>query len=593
MKKRLISVLLTVCLVVALFSCLSVEAAAADTVKYTLKSGDTVYGVCQSLGIDFYANYTWITKTNNIKSYANLKVGTVITLPAPGSKPADTITGGSAVSGSANDKTLLSGDFISGYLITHPMASGETVYSVCSALGIDFYANSDKISKLSGIKSYNRVPVGKLVYLPVTTTPAAGTSCIKIVAHKIVSGDTTYGICNSYGISYTASLSMLKILNNKDNMGAIKAGQLLYLPVPTTIAASSGGSTGGSGGSTGGSGGSGSASTSDGKTYSIYTNTTNHGSFEVQVGGKAVTTAVSGTKVTVKATPADNYKLGSISVTKDGASVAAVGADGSFTMPNSNVRISVTFVSGTDNTIYRGSATNGSFKTLVNGAEADKAAGGQTVTIVASPAYGYELDTMKVTYNSGADSVPVTNGSFTMPGNAVKVDVSFKAAAKHALTKGSLSNGSIDFQINGASVSEADSGETVKIVDSPAAGYKLGSVTVAKTGDSSVTVPVNNGSFVMPEFDVTVSASFTGTSYTVFITEPSNGTLSVKVNGADTTKAAMGDTVKILAAPADGYEIDKISITKDGAEVATMAGDGTFTMPGMNVRVTVTFKAKT
>ena len=96
MKKRLISVLLTVCLVVALFSCLSVEAAAADTVKYTLKSGDTVYGVCQSLGIDFYANYTWITKTNNIKSYANLKVGTVITLPAPGSKPADTITGGSA-----------------------------------------------------------------------------------------------------------------------------------------------------------------------------------------------------------------------------------------------------------------------------------------------------------------------------------------------------------------------------------------------------------------------------------------------------------------------------------------------------------------
>ena len=586
MKKRLISVLLTVCLVVALFSCLSVEAAAADTVKYTLKSGDTVYGVCQSLGIDFYANYTWITKTNNIKSYANLKVGTVITLPAPGSKPADTITGGSAVSGSANDKTLLSGDFISGYLITHPMASGETVYSVCSALGIDFYANSDKISKLSGIKSYNRVPVGKLVYLPVTTTPAAGTSCIKIVAHKIVSGDTTYGICNSYGISYTASLSMLKILNNKDNMGAIKAGQLLYLPVPTTIAASSGGSTGGSGGS-------GSASTSDGKTYSIYTNTTNHGSFEVQVGGKAVTTAVSGTKVTVKATPADNYKLGSISVTKDGASVAAVGADGSFTMPNSNVRISVTFVSGTDNTIYRGSATNGSFKTLVNGAEADKAAGGQTVTIVASPAYGYELDTMKVTYNSGADSVPVTNGSFTMPGNAVKVDVSFKAAAKHALTKGSLSNGSIDFQINGASVSEADSGETVKIVDSPAAGYKLGSVTVAKTGDSSVTVPVNNGSFVMPEFDVTVSASFTGTSYTVFITEPSNGTLSVKVKGADTTKAAMGDTVKILAAPADGYEIDKISITKDGAEVATMAGDGTFTMPGMNVRVTVTFKAKT
>ena len=46
MKKRLISVLLTLCLAAALFSSMSVTAFAADTIKYTLKSGDTVYGVC-------------------------------------------------------------------------------------------------------------------------------------------------------------------------------------------------------------------------------------------------------------------------------------------------------------------------------------------------------------------------------------------------------------------------------------------------------------------------------------------------------------------------------------------------------------------
>ena len=106
MKKRLISVLLTLCLAAALFSSMSVTAFAADTIKYTLKSGDTVYGVCQSLGIDFYANYTWITKTNNIKNYANLKPGTVITLPAAGAK-SDSATGTTPVEGSANDKTLL------------------------------------------------------------------------------------------------------------------------------------------------------------------------------------------------------------------------------------------------------------------------------------------------------------------------------------------------------------------------------------------------------------------------------------------------------------------------------------------------------
>ena len=244
MKKRLISVLLTLCLAAALFSSMSVTAFAADTIKYTLKSGDTVYGVCQSLGIDFYANYTWITKTNNIKNYANLKPGTVITLPAAGAK-SDSATGTTPVEGSANDKTLLDGDFISGYLVPHVMKSGETVYGVCSEMGIDFHSNSDRIMKLNNISSYNKIAAGRTVLFPSTKAPESG-SCVKIVAHKIVSGDTTYGICSSYGISYDGNLKLLQTLNNKENMGAIKAGQLLYLPVPAVISANQGGANSGS-----------------------------------------------------------------------------------------------------------------------------------------------------------------------------------------------------------------------------------------------------------------------------------------------------------------------------------------------------------
>ena len=250
MKKRLISMLLTVCMVVALFSCFTVTASADNTIKYTLKPGDTVLAVCNQLGIDFYANQAWITKTNNIKSYNNLKAGTVLTLPAAGTTTTPpSITGNTPAEGSANDKGLLSGDFVSGYLIPHVMQPGETVYAVCNGLGIDFSSNSDRIMKLNDIKSYNKIAAGRSILLPSTKAPASG-SCVKIVAHKIVSGDTTYGICSSYGISYDGNLKLLQTLNNKENMAAIKSGQLLYLPVPAVISANQGGNTG-TGGNTG------------------------------------------------------------------------------------------------------------------------------------------------------------------------------------------------------------------------------------------------------------------------------------------------------------------------------------------------------
>lgn len=335
MKKRLISVLLTLCLAAALFSSMSVTAFAADTIKYTLKSGDTVYGVCQSLGIDFYANYTWITKTNNIKNYANLKPGTVITLPAAGAK-SDSATGTTPVEGSANDKTLLDGDFISGYLVPHVMKSGETVYGVCSEMGIDFHSNSDRIMKLNNISSYNKIAAGRTVLFPSTKAPESG-SCVKIVAHKIVSGDTTYGICSSYGISYDGNLKLLQTLNNKENMGAIKAGQLLYLPVPAVISANQGG-------------GANSGNTNTGTTapapaqYEIYTSISN-GELLVQISGVTVTKAKAGDTIKVECTADKGYTLDKISVTKHGDAAASVevAEDGSFKMPAYAVDVKVSF----------------------------------------------------------------------------------------------------------------------------------------------------------------------------------------------------------------------------------------------------------
>lgn len=341
MKKRLISVLLTVCMVAALFSCLTVTASADNTIKYTLKPGDTVLAVCNSLGIDFYANQAWITKTNNIKNYNTLKAGTVLTLPAAGTTTtAPSITGSTPAEGSANDKGLLDGDFVSGYLIPHVMQSGETVYAVCNALGIDFNANSDRIMKINNITSYNKVAVGRSILLPSTKAPASG-SCVKIVAHKIVSGDTTYGICSSYGISYDGNLKLLQTLNNKENMGAIKAGQLLYLPVPAVISANQSGSTNTGNTSAG-------TNTPAPALYEIYTSI-NNGELLVQISGVTVTKAKAGDTIKVECTADKGYTLDKISVTKHGEATTSVevASDGSFKMPAYAVDVKVSFKAST------------------------------------------------------------------------------------------------------------------------------------------------------------------------------------------------------------------------------------------------------
>ena len=70
MKKRLISMLLAVLMVVSLFSGISVSAyadnATYSTIKYTMVAGDYVLRICQRLGLNFYVCKEAIMRLNNI-----------------------------------------------------------------------------------------------------------------------------------------------------------------------------------------------------------------------------------------------------------------------------------------------------------------------------------------------------------------------------------------------------------------------------------------------------------------------------------------------------------------------------------------------
>ena len=125
MKKRFLSLLLTVALVAALFTGLSGTALAADDkvvgylTSYTLKAGDTIYAVCESKKIDFSANIDTIGKINSITNYNYMMPGKVLWLPT------------STASSTESYYSLLS----------HTLVSGETPAALCQSYGIDYNSN--------------------------------------------------------------------------------------------------------------------------------------------------------------------------------------------------------------------------------------------------------------------------------------------------------------------------------------------------------------------------------------------------------------------------------------------------------------------
>ena len=77
------------------------------------------------------------------------------------------------------------------------------------------------------------------------------------------------------------------------------------------------------------------------------------------------------------------------------------------------------------------------------------------------------------------------------------------------------------------------------------------------------------------------------TTYTITVVSPDNGSAA-----ASSKSAAKGQTVTVTPAPAEGYKLDKVTVTdKSGKEITVTENDGkyTFPMPASNVTVTPAF----
>lgn len=611
MKKRLISLLMTVVMLVSLCSVFTVSAAAdAQVATVTLASGDSVLKICQAHGIDYYTYKDLIMKLNGItdeSQFSKLPVGKQIVLPISNAAAAALSGSTATVSGATGAGTtgtgltsgtvssLPSGDRVAYYLVTYKVQRGDTIGSIYSAMGLSYKTYENQVVKLNKLRNVNAIQAGQTLTLPTTNPGLSGTTYTTIMAHTMRSGESAYDIvCGSYGLNYNSAQAMLQALNNRDNLGLFRVGETMYIPVAGLVSASTtvpGGTTGGT--TTTG-------TVSSGVNYNLVKQTPVNGSFDLQVGGKSVGTASAGQLVSVVCTPDTGYAVDTIKVVKVGdASTGVAVNSSSFVMPSYAVTVSVTFKQAVQSDIIVSSPVNGSVSAMVDGSIVTKAYAGAQITVKTTPAAGFMLDYVRVTYNENRDSIAVENGKFTMPNFPVTVTAVFKIDPDYNPTKGNsifvdVQNAKVVAKVGTNAVTAAKEGDRVTLEVMPDANYTLESIRVYYDNFTK-TANLEKMSFTMPNMPVTIVATVKPTSQATFEIKKiqnTDGTFVTKVDDKEVTSAKAGQKVQVVGGSSKSFYnyIPYVTKTGDSSVVVYVDKDtNTFTMPDYPVTVKVQF----
>ncbi len=274
-----------------------------------------------------------------------------------------------------------------------------------------------------------------------------------------------------------------------------------------------------------------------------------------------------GTTVTVTATPDNGFGLKSL-IYNDGSD-HDITASKTFTMPVGDVTVTAVFeeVYGVtvDGGITHGTVTPD--KTL--------AFAGDTVNLTVAPETNYALKELK--FNSNIIDISGTTYSFIMPAEAVTVTARFNTA--HAINTSTDGHGALTV------ATQAAEGVSIAISATPDTGYELATLKW-NDGTSDHDIDISGElSFVMPDCEVSVYATFSLIDYTVTVGNCENGTVT-----ANPTSATMGQSITLTSTPNAGYELDRYYYN-DGTADTTV--ESVFDMPAANITVYAAFKAIT
>ena len=185
----------------------------------------------------------------------------------------------------------------------------------------------------------------------------------------------------------------------------------------------------------------------------------------------------------------------------------------------------------------------------------------------------------------GEASYDATSRTITLPtfGTAISISLKDLLTFYKVTLSTDLAGGSIS-----ANMEEAAEGETVILTATPDEGYEFEKWSVTyQNGEETVEVTVTEDTFTMPAADVTVTATFKLSTYTITVTEQIEGG---KIE-ASKTSASMGDEITLIATPDEGFELEAWNVTYGDENTPVTVTDNTFEMPAANVTVTATFAA--
>ena len=263
MKKKLISILL---LVVIFATVMSTAAFAEPAVAiYTLNAGDTVSSLCARHGVNYDAYKVLIMALNSVSNeydFARMPVGSKIVVPVSANAASTlsglssagvtgAVTGVTGTVGSANvgaatttnsnaavgdAKDVALGDTVNCYVISYTIKSGDTVIGIYKTRNINYKTYSNLILKLNKLSNVNNLRVGQTILLPVDKILPGDSIAYTIMNHPMKSGETVYGVITTgYKMDYKANAELLKAINNKDNLGAFKVGEILHVAIKSYI----------------------------------------------------------------------------------------------------------------------------------------------------------------------------------------------------------------------------------------------------------------------------------------------------------------------------------------------------------------------
>jgi murein DD-endopeptidase MepM/ murein hydrolase activator NlpD len=109
----------------------------------------------------------------------------------------------------------------------HMLKKGETIYSIARLYGVDVQT----ILKINNITDPTKLPAGREIRIPTESDADSALQSQNFSSHKVVKGETLYGIARYYEIS----LDLLRSANNLANDFLLKEGYVLKIPLGEAV----------------------------------------------------------------------------------------------------------------------------------------------------------------------------------------------------------------------------------------------------------------------------------------------------------------------------------------------------------------------